>query len=113
MNWIEKIIEVRNYTIKALWNDGLEREINLIDFLNKKAKITNSSYNKILDLDEFSKVKCDGTTLYWENMIEYKDIDGSVHIGNLDISPELLYDISTKVSKSDRTANKRKNLVAT
>ncbi|MDT3738293.1 MAG: DUF2442 domain-containing protein [Candidatus Kapabacteria bacterium] len=94
MKWIERIIDVSNYNVKTLWNDGIVREINLKDFLIEKGKNPNSSYNKLLDLETFKKVKCDGTTLCWENQIEYIDVDGSIKKGSLDIAPELLFEIS-------------------
>lgn len=94
MKWIERIIDVSNYNVKTLWNDGFVREINLKDFLNKKGKNPNSSYSKLLDLEIFKKVICDGTTLCWENIIEYIDVDGSIRKGSLDIAPELLFEIS-------------------
>lgn len=94
MKWIEEIINVEDYKIQVLWNDKVLRTIDLTDFLNSKTKNSNSSYTPLLENSIFQSVKCDGTTLYWENLIEYKDIDGSIHKGNLDISPELLYEIA-------------------
>jgi hypothetical protein len=42
----------------------------------------------------FKEVKCDGTSLYWENLIKFKDYEGTIKDGNLDISPELLFELS-------------------
>ncbi|MBM2813648.1 MAG: hypothetical protein HW421_410 [Ignavibacteria bacterium] len=94
MKWIEKILEVKPYTIKTLWNDGSVRLINLEEFIKKKSLNPNSSFKKLKNSDVFIKVKCDGTSLYWENLIKYKDLDGGEKDGNLDISPELLFELS-------------------
>lgn len=99
MKWIVKIIELENYNIKTLWNDNIIRDIDLFDFIKSKTDNQNSSYLPLLDYGIFSKVKCDGTTLYWENLIDYKDYDGTIKKGNLDISPELLFDISVPMKK--------------
>jgi hypothetical protein len=94
MKWIEKILDIKPYIVKTLWNDDTIRLINLEEFLENKSKKTESSYNKLLDKDVFKEVKCDGTSLYWENLIKYIDYDGTEKDGNLDISPELLFELS-------------------
>jgi hypothetical protein len=94
MKWIEKIIEVKPFSVKVLWNDGNIRNIDFKNYLKNKSQDTESSYNQLLDYKIFSRVKCDGTTLFWENLIQYIDIDGVQKSGNLDISPELLYELA-------------------
>lgn len=94
MKWIKEIIEIKNYSIKVLWNDDIIRIIDLYDFLKSKTTNPMSSYSHLLDYDIFQNVKCDGTTLYWENLIDFTNLDGSIEKGNLDISPELLYEIA-------------------
>lgn len=94
MKWIEKIVDVSNYKVKALWSDGIVRLVDFENFIKHKTQAKHSSYSKLLDTSEFARIKCDGTTLYWEDLISYKDIDGTVKTGNLDIAPELVYDLS-------------------
>lgn len=94
MKWIEKILEIKPYLIKAKWNDGIIRFINLEEFLKLKSINPDSSYAQLLNSDIFIEAKCDGTSLYWENLIKYKDYDGSEKNGNLDISPEILFELS-------------------
>lgn len=95
MKWIIKVLNVENYTIKTLWNDGKIREIDLMDFLLQHSKNPESSYSLLLDKDVFNTVKCDGTTLSWDNLIEYTDLDGSIKKGCLDISPEFLFELTS------------------
>jgi hypothetical protein len=47
----------------------------------------------------FSEAKCDGTTLYWENGIKMKDIDGKEKPGPLDIDPEVLFEMSVSIEE--------------
>ena len=95
MKWIIKVLDVKNYTVKTLWNDGQIRTIDLMDFLLQQSKKTESSYSQLLDTTVFNAVKCDGTTLYWDNLIEYTDYDGSIKKGSLDIAPEFLYELTS------------------
>lgn len=94
MKWIEKIIEVKPFSVKVQWNDGIIRNIDFTNYLKNKSQDTESSYNQLLDYQIFSSVKCDGTTLFWENLIQFTDIDGVLKSGNLDISPELLFELA-------------------
>jgi len=95
MKWIIKLLDVENYTVKTLWNDGKIRDIDLMDFLLQQSKNLESSYSQLLDKTVFNSVKCDGTTLSWDNLIEYTDLDGSIKKGSLDIAPEFLYELTS------------------
>ncbi len=95
MKWIIEVLEVKNYTVRTLWNDGKIRDIDLFDFILEKSKNPDSSYSQLISKEIFDTVKCDGTTLSWDNLIDYTDLDGSVKKGSLDISPELLYEFTT------------------
>lgn len=99
MKWIEKIIDVDHYTVKTLWNDGVLRLINLKDFIVDKSQNPNSSYAKLKDLAVFKTVKCDGNSLYWENLITAKDINGKEFNAQLDISPEFLFELASEEFK--------------
>lgn len=94
MKWIVKILDIKPYSIKTLWNDGVERTVHLEEFIKNNSANPNSSYSKLLDKQIFCKAQCDGTTLCWENMITYTDLDGSQKLGALDIAPELLFELS-------------------
>lgn len=95
MKWIIKVLDVENYTVKTLWNDGQIRDIDLMDFLLQQTKNPDSSYSQLLDNRVFNTVRCDGTTLSWDNLIEYTDYDGSIKKGSLDIAPEFLYELTS------------------
>ncbi|MBX3042744.1 MAG: DUF2442 domain-containing protein [Ignavibacteriae bacterium] len=94
MKWIEKVLEIKPFEIKTLWNDGNIRNIDFQPFLESKGKKVNSSYHQLLNKDVFVKAQCDGTTIFWQDLIEYKNLDGRICKGNLDISPEVLYELA-------------------
>ncbi len=107
MKWIKKIIEVKPYTVTCMWNDDEIRKIDLAEFIQRHAKNKNHSYYQLADKNRFSDVKCDGTTLYWENGIVIMDYDGTEKSGPLDIDPDFLYSISEAV---DNKMRKEKSL---
>jgi len=94
MKWIIKILENQPYQISCLWNDGIVRTVDLGDFLKTAGKDPNNSYSKLLRKDRFSEVKCDGSTLYWENGIIMKDLDGKEYPAALDIDPDVLFEMT-------------------
>ncbi len=96
MKWILKIMDVDPYTITCLWNNNEIRTIDLKKLIDEKGSSPHSSYYQLLDKERFYQVKCDGTTIYWENGIKMKEIDGTEKLGPLDIDPDFLYEISYK-----------------
>ncbi len=94
MKWIEKIKEVNPYIVTCQWSDGLTREIDLTEFILHKAENPENSYAQLYDKTRFAEVKCDGTTLYWDNGLEFEDYDGKIKKGPLDIAPELLFELT-------------------
>lgn len=103
MKWIENIVKVKPYIITCKWNDGVVSEIDLTDFVYSYSKIQGSSYSQLLDKTRFAEVKCDGTTLYWEDGLEFEDYDGLMKKGPLDIAPEVLYDLRKKKEFQTKT----------
>lgn len=99
MKWILKIVNIEPYTITCLWNNNEIRTIDLKKFINEKRKNPNNSYYQLIDKDRFFKVKCDGTTIYWENGLKMKDYDGTEKLGPLDIDPDFLFEMSYSDSK--------------
>jgi hypothetical protein len=94
MKLIIEILNKEPYKITCRWNDNNITTIDLYEFILGKSKNPNNSYSQLLSKERFLQVKCDGTTLYWENGIKYTDVDGTIKPGPLDIAPELLYDFS-------------------
>ena len=94
MKWIESIKSVDAYIVSCLWNDGVTRQVDLTKFILEKARNPENSYAQLRDKSRFAEVKCDGTTLYWDNGLEYEDYDGKIKIGPLDIAPELLFELT-------------------
>ena len=94
MKWIEKIKAVNPYVVTCLWNDGIIRDVDLTKFILEMAANPENSYAQLRDKVRFSKVKCDGTTLFWEYGLEFEDYDGKIKKGPLDIAPELLFELT-------------------
>lgn len=105
MKWITKITDVKPFKITCLWNDGEIRMIDLEEFINKKGSNPGSSYFQLKDKKKFMEVKCDGTTIYWENGIKMTDYDGKEKPGPLDIDPDVLYEISEKKHEETSKSN--------
>ena len=96
MNWITKIIDVDPYKITCLWNDGEIRVVDLTDFIRSNSINPNNSYYQLKVKKRFGEVKCDGTTIYWEDGVTFTDQDGKQKPGPLDIDPDFLFGISIK-----------------
>ena len=94
MKWIVKILDVEPYSVTCLWNNDEIRTVDLDDFIGEKVKNPNNSYSQLQDKDRFLQVKCDGSTLYWDNGVKMIDYDGTEKMGSLDIDPHVLYELS-------------------
>jgi hypothetical protein len=94
MKWILKIIEIQPYRVTCLWNDKVIRTVDLEHFLKDTCRDPNNSYCQLLNKKRFSEAKCDGTTLYWDNGINIKDIDGHLKPAALDIDPDVLFEMT-------------------
>ena len=109
MKWITQIIESHPWQVTCRWNDDIIRTVNLEDFLKKKTKGKTNSYNQLLNKKRFSEVKCDGTTLYWENGITMKDTDGTIKPAPLDIDPDVLFEMTERTQSV--TKGRKKEIV--
>ena len=105
MHWVIKIISKEPYKITCQWNDHIKRTIDLEPFLLNKAVNPNNSYTQLLNKDRFIEVKCDGTTLYWENGIIMTDLNGNQQPAPLDIDPDVLFEMTIQPSR--RTKSKK------
>ncbi len=94
MKYITKILSIENYRIETEWTDSQIRIIDLENFVLSKSNNPNSTIAKLSDLNVFKKVKCGNDTLYWEGLINYIDESGKECVGDLDLAPELLLDLS-------------------
>jgi hypothetical protein len=99
MKWVVNIKEVKPYTVVCQWNDDVVRSIDLTEFISKKAENPENSYAQLYDKARFAEVKCDGTTLYWDDGLEFEDYDGKIKKGPLDIAPELLFELTEEGKK--------------
>ncbi len=105
MKWIVEIKDIQAYKVTCKWNDDKIREIDLTQFVISKAKNHKNSYAQLLDKNRFNEVKCDGTTLYWENGLKYEDYDGTIKNGPLDIAPEVLFELTAEGQLLKSNAN--------
>ncbi len=94
MKWIEKIINATPYVVTCQWNDGKIREVDLEEFILDKSRNPENSYTQLREVSRFLEVKCDGSTLSWEDGLEFEDFDGSIKKGPLDIAPERLFEFT-------------------
>ena len=97
MKWITEIVSIEAYKITCKWNNNEIKTIDLGSFILKNAKSEKSSFYQLLDKKRFNEVKCDGTTIYWENGIKMIDYDGMEKPAHLDIDPHVLYEMTSKV----------------
>jgi hypothetical protein len=101
MKWILKILDVEPFKVTCLWNDNLIRIIDLEPFLRMKSINPNNSYTQLKNEQRFNKVKCDGTTLYWDEGITMEDVDGTIKQAPLDIDPDVLFEMSLSKRKEE------------
>lgn len=95
---IEQIISVEPYKIICLWNTGEKRFFDLEDIIKSKSSSVESPYRALLNADKFREVKLDENfhTIYWDNLIQMRELDGTLKPAPLDFCPDWLYDISSK-----------------
>ena len=85
---IKNISLMPNYTLRCVFNTGEVRIFNLQKSLDKN----NRFVRKVLSLEVFEKVKLgDFGELYWDEIGEIKELNGSISSCNYDISPEFVY----------------------
>lgn len=84
---IIKIDKIDNNQIQCTFNNGERRLIDISKTLDDKySRILVNNYEKI------NNVKVgDLGEIYWENLAEIKNPDGSIESCNYDISPEFVY----------------------
>ncbi|MEI6815303.1 MAG: hypothetical protein WCL14_01735 [Bacteroidota bacterium] len=96
---IKSILSVEPYSIKCLWTTGEVRIIDLEYELKGKELENSSPVSKLLNEEIFKSVKLDNEsgTVYWDRLMPYKDLDGTIKKGPLDFCPDVLYSLSKPV----------------
>ncbi|WP_114783236.1 DUF2442 domain-containing protein [Botryobacter ruber] len=86
---IKEIVGVEPFKITVRFNTGEVRLINLADKLNEWATSPHSKFAELKNYEVFKQVKLDRDfeTLVWEN--------------GIDLCPDVLYEISTEISKKN------------
>lgn len=72
MVWVTSAKYIEDYRIALIFNDGVEKEVDLSSYLYRKP------FEKLKDIEVFKNFALDSWTLTWED-------------GNIDIAPESLY----------------------
>ena len=83
------------FQIQCTFNTG---ETKLLD-VSKSLDIKNKFVQKLMDNNTYKAAKIGSFgEIYWENVGEIKDYDGTIITCAYDISPEFAYYHSTKIS---------------
>lgn len=97
MHHVTNILEVNAYQILCEFDKKENRVINFDEILSSTK---NSFVQKLKDIEIFRKVKLDtvSKTLYWENLAQIKDYDGTIKTCELDFDPNVLYNNSKAIN---------------
>lgn len=75
MVWITSAKYIEDYRIALVFNDGVEKEVDLSSYLYRRP------FEKLRDIEVFKNFTLDSWTLTWDD-------------GNIDIAPESLYEMA-------------------
>ena len=88
-----EILKIDFYTIICKFNNGEVKKIEV----DKVLSTSDPYYAKVLNTEIFKTVKIGQQgQLYWQNVAQIKELDGTYTACEYDISPEFLYNFSTK-----------------
>jgi hypothetical protein len=91
---VKEIVSIKPFIIKVLWSDGKVRKTDFGTFLSEYFQKKESVYFKILNENAFALAKTDGRTIYWDDMTQVRDYDGSYIPAPLDFDPDVLFEQS-------------------
>jgi hypothetical protein len=83
MIWVVDTKYIKDYTLYVKFNDNLEAELDLSDYINAKQNTSILSELKDLSIFKTAKLNSDIDTVVWAN--------------GADIAPERLYDLAKHV----------------
>lgn len=93
----KEIVEVNSFSIVCKFNNGEVRKLEVDKIFADK--LNDTYIQKILTKAVFDSVKIgDFGQLYWENVAQMKDLDGSMISCEYDMSPEFVYYDSNPVN---------------
>jgi hypothetical protein len=95
---VKEILSVEPFVIQSLWTDDQVRRTDFGQLLAEYTGNEESLFNKILHADVFVQAKTDGRTIYWENITEMEDYDGSLIPAPLDFCPDVLFENSILIA---------------
>ena len=89
---ILKIKSVKDFSISCIFNNGETRVLDFKKYFSKWKISKSDPEYKLLDCNEFKKVKLRNQTLSWSNiLIELPSFDGRQNFHPYEISPDILY----------------------
>lgn len=99
---ILKIEDIKGFTLQCMFNNG---ESRLLDFekIFKQWQVSEEDLEyKILNINEFKKVKLRNYTLSWHNIqLKIENEIGESEFHPYEIDPKVLYDLSNPVDKNN------------
>jgi Protein of unknown function (DUF2442) len=82
LHYIQKIINVEEYSVICLFNTAEVRTIDFRAIIEKYKKINDGLVSKLADINYFQTVRLDSYgTLSWDNGVDF-DPDNLYHISN-------------------------------
>jgi DNA-binding XRE family transcriptional regulator len=100
---ILKIISVRNYVIRTLWNNGEVRDIDFKPMLEHWSENNEIMYRPLNDPNVFNQVSLSEThTIQWENVPIKFSFNGGVREAPLDLDPDVLYENSQLLAQFEK-----------
>ena len=72
LHYIQKIIDVEDFTVTCLFNTGDVRTVNLTPVLDKYRAINDGLVSQLADENYFKTVQLDSYgTLFWDNGVDF------------------------------------------
>ncbi len=100
---IIKIISVRSFTVRTLWNNGEVRDIDFKPIMETWKKNQEEMYEPLYETKIFRKVAVSPEhTLYWPGVYLKITFNGITQEVPLDLDPDVLYDQSLLIKRYDR-----------
>ena len=89
---ILKIKSIKNFSITCIFNNGETRVVDFEEYFSKWKVSKSDPEYKLLDFNEFRRVKLRNQTLSWSNiLIELPGFEGKKSVHPYELSPDILY----------------------
>jgi DNA-binding XRE family transcriptional regulator len=100
---IIKIISVRNFIVRSLWNNGEVRDIDFKPIMETWEQDKEEMYEPLYDPKKFKTVSVSPEhTLCWPNVTLKVTFKGVTKVAPLDLDPDVLYEQSKLIKRFER-----------